>query len=170
MPVDKLYLNTHPAEIVTFGLLKSLQELRDINPQQPVTLDVHEAAVTDLQTMRKLRDSLESLDIQLAFDDFGAGQSRLIELTEVMPDLVKFDLHMIRDIHLAPPSQQQMLRTLVRMVSDLGITPLAECVECEGEHTVCCDIGFRLGQGYFYGKPASVADTLDAQEKQQMPV
>lgn len=165
-----LYLNTHPVEIVTFGLLESLQELREIDPVQPVTLEVHEAAVTHLDTMNTLREALESLDMQLAFDDFGAGQSRLIELTKVMPDLVKFDIHMIRNIHRDSPSQQNMLRTLVRMVTDLGITPLAEGVECEGEHAVCCDVGFQLAQGYYYGKPASVADTLDAQEKQRLPV
>ena len=39
---------------------------------------------------------LKRLDIKLAYDDFGVGQSRLNELAEVAPDCVKFDMSLIR--------------------------------------------------------------------------
>ena len=39
------------------------------------------------------------------------------------------------------------------MTHELGITSLAEGVETAGEHAICVDLGFELGQGFFYGKP-----------------
>jgi EAL domain-containing protein (putative c-di-GMP-specific phosphodiesterase class I) len=157
-----LYLNTHPAEIVTCGLLDSLRDLREKFPDQPITLEVHEAAATSPQMMKELRESLDGLDMKLAYDDFGSGQSRLVELATVCPDVVKFDIKFVRQIHLAPPRQQQMLASLVRMVRELNITALAEGVECEEEHAVMVEMGFDLGQGFLYGRPA----TLNVAERQ----
>lgn len=154
-----LYLNTHPAEIVTCGLIDSLRVLRQKFPDQPVTLEVHEAAATSPQVMKELRESLDELNMKLAYDDFGTGQSRLVELATVCPDVVKFDIKFVRDIHLAPSRQQQMLASLVRMVRELNITALAEGVEQQGEHIVLQEMGFELGQGYLYGLPNSFTTT-----------
>jgi EAL domain-containing protein (putative c-di-GMP-specific phosphodiesterase class I) len=159
-----LYLNTHPAEIVTCGLLSSLQELREKFPDQPITLEVHEAAATSPQMMKELRQSLDDLRMKLAYDDFGSGQSRLVELAAVCPDVVKFDIKFIHDIHHAPMRQQQMLASLVRMVRELNITALAEGVECEGEHAVVSQMGFDLGQGYLYGRPGCVRTLVGSVE------
>jgi EAL domain-containing protein (putative c-di-GMP-specific phosphodiesterase class I) len=148
-----LYLNTHPAEIVTSGLLDSLLELRKSFPAQAITLEVHEASATDLTSMKQLKRRLHDLGIKLAYDDFGVGQSRLVELAEVSPDVVKFDMQLIRDIHLAPQRQQQMVAKLVQMVRELGSASLAEGVETEAEHKCCVEMGFELGQGYHYGRP-----------------
>ncbi len=148
-----LFLNTHPVELVTCGLLDSLETLRRDFPKQNITLEVHEAAVTDVNMMQKLQERLTELDMKLAYDDFGAGETRLVQLANVSADCVKFDMHMIRNIHLASPRQRQLLTTLVGMVRDFGSVALAEGVETEAEHEVCYKIGFELGQGYFYGKP-----------------
>ena len=58
--------------------------------------------MTDANTMRHLRRSLKDLAIGMAYDDFGAGQARLIELTEVPPDVLKFDIALTKDVHRAP--------------------------------------------------------------------
>jgi EAL domain-containing protein (putative c-di-GMP-specific phosphodiesterase class I) len=155
-----LYLNTHPAEIMNCGLLDSLVELRKRFPDQPITLEVHEAAATSPQVMKELREALDDLNMKLAYDDFGTGQSRLVELATVCPDVVKFDMKFIRDIHLAPQRQQQMLGSLVRMVKELNVTALAEGIEKEEEHDVLLEMGFELGQGFLYGVPLSQSITM----------
>lgn len=103
---------------------------------------------------------LSELDVMLAYDDFGAGQARLMELAEVPPDFVKFDISMVRKIHEAPAPRQQMLETLVSMVRDWGIAPLAEGIENAEEAKACEDLGFQYAQGFHYGKPAPVSDFL----------
>lgn len=150
-----LYLNTHPIELGTGGLLESLRDLRQLYPVQAITLEVHEAAITNVPMMLELRDEMRGLDIRLAYDDFGVGQSRLMELAQVSPDIVKFDMQLIRDVDLATVRQQKLVANLVQMVKGMGIVALAEGVERAGEHHFCMDAGFELGQGYYYGRPAA---------------
>jgi EAL domain-containing protein (putative c-di-GMP-specific phosphodiesterase class I) len=160
-----LFVNTHPTETKDAcrqDLLESLRRLRAEYPSVPLTLEVHERAITDPDAMRNLRVRLSELDIELAYDDFGAGQARLLEISDVPPDYLKFDATLIRDIDSAAASRQQMLETLVRMVHDLGIAALAEGVETAAEAEVCTDLGFHFAQGYHYGRPAPASALLSA--------
>ncbi len=148
-----LFLNTHPRELQESGLIRSLHTLRDAWPTQRITLEIHESAVTDCGQMTELRRVLSDLKMGLAYDDFGAGQSRLRELAEFPPDYLKFDMSLIRGIHKASSTRIQMLELLVRMALSLGVKPLAEGVECQGENETCIDVGFEVGQGFLYGRP-----------------
>jgi EAL domain-containing protein (putative c-di-GMP-specific phosphodiesterase class I) len=150
----RLYVNTHPVELAEDGLVESLADIRRLDDRRPITLEIHEYTVTDLHQIRSLRDRLNDLDIQLAYDDFGAGRDRLAELIEVRPDVLKFDMALVRGIDQASTERQQFLESLVRMVIELGIVPLAEGVEDQGEHDTCRQLGFVLAQGYLYGRPA----------------
>lgn len=149
-----LFVNTHPREIREDGLIASLRGIRDLRPTQAITLEIHEAAVTDVKQMIELRQALRELDVRFAYDDFGAGQARLVELIKVQPDYLKFDIALVRNIDQASSQQQQLVATLVKMVHELGVVPLAEGVETEAEADVCGELGFSLGQGFFFGKPA----------------
>ena len=155
-PPPRLFINTHPSELDEAGLIASLQDLRRLAPAQELVLEIHESAVTDLSAMHRLATVLHDLNMGLAFDDFGAGQTRLVELIEVRPDYVKFDMSLIRDIDTAHHERQQVLRQLVIMVQELGSTPLAEGIERSGELETCRQLGFTLGQGYFLGSPQSL--------------
>ncbi|MGD9634660.1 MAG: FHA domain-containing protein, partial [Pirellulales bacterium] len=73
-----IYLNTHPSELQSAELVDSLRELRSDLPDLQMTLEIHEAAVTEIRLIRELRAMLGELEISLAYDDFGAGQSRLL--------------------------------------------------------------------------------------------
>jgi EAL domain-containing protein (putative c-di-GMP-specific phosphodiesterase class I) len=150
-----LFVNTHPAEMDDIDLLvHSLHELRGQEPNRPLALEIHEAAVTNCADMRQLRAALAELKMGLAYDDFGAGQARLVELVEVRPDYLKFDMALVQNLDTAPPERQKMLASLVQMVRDLKILPLAEGIETIGEHEICRRIGFDCAQGYLYGHPA----------------
>ena len=152
---QRLYLNTHPTELQGDNLIASLEKLRAEAPGQSLSLEIHEGAVTDLDAMAELQVALTALDIQLAYDDFGAGQARLLDLVEVPPDVLKFDISLVRDIHKASPKRQKMVGTLVSMVRDFGITPLAEGVETLEEAQACRELGFDLAQGFYFGRPAA---------------
>jgi EAL domain-containing protein (putative c-di-GMP-specific phosphodiesterase class I) len=153
-----LFLNTHPTELADLKrLILSLREIRRGRPQQPITLEVHEAAAVDLATMKMLRLVLTDLEMKLAYDDFGAGQARLNELVEARPDFLKFDRKLISGLDTANSNRQQLVQSLVSMSRQLGITTLAEGVETAEEAQACRLIGFELMQGYFFGKPAELA-------------
>lgn len=154
----RIFLNTHPSEMSRWEtLLDSLRRFRSVEPDLPVVLEIHESAVTDLDTFCALRKRLDGLGVRLAFDDFGAGQARLEELCEVSPDYVKFDLHFARDLHRVSEKRREMVRALVRMMLDMSITTVVEGVEDAEEATACRELGFDLAQGYHFGRPAPLA-------------
>ncbi|WP_404304395.1 EAL domain-containing protein [Neorhodopirellula lusitana] len=149
----QIFMNTHPVEFGTDRLMDSLRQLRDNYPQLRFTIEVHEGAVTQLDQMRSLRSAITDLGMELSYDDFGAGQGRLLELVEVPPHVLKFDMQLIRDIDSASKNRQELLRSLVRIAQDSGSVTLAEGVETEAEHETCVQLGFELGQGFLYGRP-----------------
>ena len=153
-----LFLNTHPAELQDIKpMVMSLLDLRRMRPQQPITLEVHEAAAVDLNTMKMLRLALDDMGMGLAYDDFGAGQARLHELVEARPDYLKFDRQMICGLDTAGASRVQLIESLVQISRQLGIATLAEGVETAAEAEACRRVGFDLMQGYYYGRPAAQA-------------
>ncbi len=149
-----LFLNVHPTELRRPGLLDSIAAIRAASPRSRLTLEIHEEAVEDVVMLSQLRAALREMDIGLAFDDFGAEQGRLLELAEVQPDYLKFDISLIHLIHEAPAKQRRLVASLVSMVRDMGVVPLAEGIECHEEHEVCRQLGFALAQGFYYGRPA----------------
>lgn len=154
MPLEQtLYLNTHPTESQGAQLIQSLEKLRASAPDRSLCLEIHEASVTDLQTTAELRMALKALDIKLAYDDFGAGQARMLDLVEVPPDVLKFDISLIQNINNASPKRLKMVRMLVEMVRDFGVSPLAEGIETAAEAKVCRQLGFDFAQGFYFGRP-----------------
>lgn len=153
-----IYVNTHPVEFGTEQLATSLEELRDAFPTLPLTIEVHEKAVTRIEQMRAFRTLLDRLDMRLSYDDFGAGEGRLMELAEVPPDVLKFDMSLIRDIDAATATRQRIVASLVTMAHDAGALALAEGVETSGEDAVCRELGFDLVQGFHHARPMNIDD------------
>jgi len=141
----------------TQKLLSSLKRSCEESPGLGIVVEIHESAVTEPAAIKQLKAELQSLGIELAYDDFGAGQARLLELAEVPPDFLKFDIGLIRGIDQASPPMQKVVRSLVSVGNDIGVICLAEGIETEGEKACCIDLGFTLGQGYLLGKPAPAA-------------
>lgn len=150
----RIYVNTHPLELGRAGLLESMVQVRELARGLPITLEIHESAITNSAEMFELKSRLKDLNIQIAYDDFGAGQNRLAELCNAAPDVLKFDMGLIRDIDKASPERVKVLGSLVQIVLDLGVQPLAEGIENEREAEVCKALGFTLAQGYHFGRPA----------------
>jgi len=151
---SRIYVNTHPLELGKAGLVESMSQVRNMTADLPITLEIHESAITSSKEMYELKCQLRDLNVQIAYDDFGAGQNRLAELCNAAPDVMKFDMGLIRDIDKAPPERVKVLGSLVRIVLDLGVEPLAEGIENEAEAAVCHELGFTMAQGYHFGRPA----------------
>ena len=156
--IDKpLFFNSHPEECHNPDkLLKELTELRKLHPSLTLFFEVHEAAVTDIGAMVEIRNGLSALNIGLAYDDFGAGQARLRELTEAPPDIIKFDISLVRGVGNSESPRYRLLASLNRLVQEMGIATLAEGVETEEDATACKEMGIDYFQGYFYGRPAAI--------------
>jgi EAL domain-containing protein (putative c-di-GMP-specific phosphodiesterase class I) len=149
----KLFVNAHPKEMFSEVFIVSLKHLRHLRPNLQIVVEIHESAITNILQLRKFVSQLSDLDILFAYDDFGAGQARLLELADVPAHFVKFDMSLIRSLDKAGPRKQQVVRDLVQMVVATGSTPLAEGIETEEEANACVGMGIQLIQGYYTGKP-----------------
>ncbi len=149
-----IYLNTHPAEVGRKELFLSLDQLREQNPAASIVLEVHEGGTMSIEYLEELKTKLTELDMKLAYDDFGRGQSRLNALAEATPDIVKFDIELVQGLHLTSSKRRRLVRSLLKIVKALNGLTLAEGVETPEEAEICQELGFDLAQGYYYGRPA----------------
>jgi EAL domain-containing protein (putative c-di-GMP-specific phosphodiesterase class I) len=153
-----LFVNTHPVEFIKFeNLERSLRKIREIAASMSLVLEISGKSITKLAGMKSVLSALKDLNIGLAYDNFGGEQSRLIDLAKFPPDFIKFDISLIRDIHLAPKQLHQMIVTLLNMSQDLGATTIAEGIECKEEGETCRQLGFDYAQGNFYGTPIPIS-------------
>ena len=116
-------------------------------------LEIHEAAITSIRYLTELAALLTDLNIDLAYDDFGAGQARLVELFQVPPRYLKFDISFVRGLENASRPHKASIRALLNMVHELDVTAIAEGVETQTQADICTELGFDMAQGYFFGRP-----------------
>lgn len=87
-----------------------------------------------------------------AIDDFGAGYAGLNLLAEFQPDIIKLDRQLLEQIDLSLP-KQAIVRGVLSVCRDLGITPIAEGVETIEEYRILRQLGIDLFQGYLFARP-----------------
>jgi EAL domain-containing protein (putative c-di-GMP-specific phosphodiesterase class I) len=154
---DKISLNVMPGCIESMpdslDLLVECAIQSGLSPGQ-LMLEITEGeAVQRPQEFSKLLDRYRAQGVRLAIDDFGAGYSGLNLLAYFQPDLIKLDMHLVRDIDRAGP-RQAIARAVLQVCDDLGIEVIAEGVETIGEYSWFRRVGVRLFQGYLLGRPA----------------
>jgi EAL domain-containing protein (putative c-di-GMP-specific phosphodiesterase class I) len=154
--ISALFLNVHPAELDQPDLLGSIVDAHQDTPGLRITLELEESALADFAAIERLRSELSRCNVALAYDDFGAGQARLLELAEAPPHFLKFDMSFVRGIDRAPQTRRLLLSSLVGVARDLLVYTVAEGVETAEEADVCMRVGFTHAQGFFYGRPCPI--------------
>ena len=93
---------------------------------------------------------------RVAVDDFGSGHAGLNGFALMCPDLVKIDMELVREINFSP-TRQRLVNAMANACRDLGIPCVAEGVETADEAYMLRDLGCDMVQGYFFGRPCSLA-------------
>ena len=118
-----------------------------------------EKLFTSLTQLRDFASRLAQLGIRFAYDDFGSGQSRLLELADVPAHFVKLGMSLLRGLLKASEPKKKVVRDLAHMLLTAGSVPLAEGFEDEEEAQICIQMGFQLIQGCPTGRSIP-ADSL----------
>jgi EAL domain-containing protein (putative c-di-GMP-specific phosphodiesterase class I) len=127
-------------------------------------MEIHEDTTSSTSELRNFHTLLRSIGVGLAFDDFGTGQIRLAEMTAAPPDLIKIDMHLIREIDQSL-ARQDIVRALVQVASRLGVQVIAEGIETNEEADVCRQLGCVFGQGFLFGHPAPAENFTKVQKE-----
>jgi len=97
---------------------------------------------------------------QVAIDDFGAGYASLRHILRLRPEWIKLDISLTERID-ENPIAHAMASALASFGSDVGLGLIAEGIETEEELEALCEVGFRYGQGFYFGVPAPLDEVLD---------
>ncbi|WP_127505793.1 EAL domain-containing protein [Actinoplanes solisilvae] len=95
-----------------------------------------------------------------ALDDVGADPMSLALMPFVHPDVVKLDMGMLR----APgdPQTARVVAAVAAYAESSGAIVLAEGIETEEHLAVARTMGATVGQGWHFGRPAPLPDTVSA--------
>ena len=122
-------------------------------PLDHIIFEFTEAERLDTDHLLNILRTYKEIGFKTAIDDFGAGHAGLQLLSKFQPDIVKIDMDLVRDID-SDRVKRSILRHTLRLLEELGITPLCEGIETAGELAALRDLGVRLIQGYLIAKPA----------------
>jgi EAL domain-containing protein (putative c-di-GMP-specific phosphodiesterase class I) len=149
----RLFLNLHSSLLSRSDSLDSLNQLARLNGgRHQLVVEVSEQSKISVAEMRSIKRTLEELRIELAYDDFGVGQARLLEIAECPPHFLKLDRDLVQAME-GSESSREMVRTFLRSISGEGIRVIAEGIESTQTAEVCLKAGCHLGQGFLYGHP-----------------
>src|SRR5436190_9240499 len=128
-------------------------------------LEITESAVMDCaETAASLLKQLRELGIQLSIDDFGTGYSSLSYLHRFPVNTLKIDRSFVTRMTKGGENTE-IVKTIVTLASNLGMTVVAEGVETYEQHHLLREMNCEYGQGYFFCQPvdATKASALLAQ-------
>jgi EAL domain-containing protein (putative c-di-GMP-specific phosphodiesterase class I) len=140
--------------------LASLIEELEIDPRR-VTLEIAETAMLDRDPITfDILTRIRLKNVNLAIDDFGIGYSSLTQLFRMPFSEMKIDRSLLA--HL-PGSKEAtiMVKALVNLAHDLGLSVCAEGVESENVLELLREFGCDSAQGYFISHPIRSTEVLE---------
>lgn len=119
--------------------------LLELEITESLSLHDPEAAIATLQAIR-------NLGIRIAMDDFGVGQSSLVNLRRLPLDLLKIDRSFVNE---APTSAESasIVNTIIILAKTMRLRVTAEGVETPEQLTLLQRYGCDEAQGYLFAKP-----------------
>lgn len=155
-----LSVNVSPVQVANGGLPYTVKECLNSNLMDPDALQLEITETAVLSGSRDLRSRLQEirrLGVKILLDDFGTGQSSLSSLTSQTVDGIKID----RQFTEAVPGQRMataLIENLIKLASDVGLSLVVEGVETREQVAWISRFRDISLQGYFYGRPAPIAD------------
>jgi EAL domain-containing protein (putative c-di-GMP-specific phosphodiesterase class I) len=111
------------------------------------------SAVEDYDALKRAIDQLRSRGVRLAIDDLGTGFASFMHIVKLLPEFMKLDLSLTRDID-RDAVKQALTAALVGFAAQIGAHLVAEGVETAEELQTLIDLGVEYAQGYYLGAPA----------------
>jgi diguanylate cyclase (GGDEF)-like protein/PAS domain S-box-containing protein len=138
-------------------------EFAEILQSTGISPQLLEVEITESALMQKgaeaiaVLQQLKDTGVRVAIDDFGTGYSSLSYLQRFSVDTLKIDQSFVRELPLNSAAMQ-LVRTIIAMARNLGISTVAEGVEEEAQLQFLRAEGAAYYQGYHKSAAVSGAD------------
>jgi diguanylate cyclase (GGDEF)-like protein len=153
-PID-VHVNVSAARLGQAGLddavVRTLERYA-VRPSRLVMEITETRRIPDLPHAIAVAGRLRSSGVRVALDDFGSGYNALAQLHSLPVDIVKLD-STLTDVDVSPDRAGALVRSVLAICADLGVTVVAEGIETLSRAHAMADLGCPLGQGYLFGQP-----------------
>jgi|WetSurMetagenome_2_1015567.scaffolds.fasta_scaffold00008_132 EAL domain-containing protein (putative c-di-GMP-specific phosphodiesterase class I) len=117
-----------------------------------IVIEINESKVHDVSCLEAFVENHRKRGFLVALDDLGTGDSNLVRVPRLRPNIIKLDRELIRDLD-RDFFKQQTVKSLAHLSRQIGAILLAEGVETQGEADAALDLGAELAQGFYFAKP-----------------
>ena len=148
-PAAFLSLNASPETLLREDFSRMVEELHG----ECLIVEVTEhSAVEDYEPLQRAINRLRGHGVRLAIDDAGAGFASLKHIVHLLPEFIKLDLFLVRNIH-EDPVKRAVVAGMLGVAQQIGGKVIAEGVETADELRVLRELGVEWVQGYYFGRP-----------------
>ena len=151
-------VNLSPSQLTGDGFVGEVKAIvsKHQMPAPELKLELTETVIINnpelaLQLLGKLTESGSTL----ALDDFGTGHSGLDALHRYPIGTMKIDRAFVSQM-LASPHSAKIVQSSIELAHSLKMDVVAEGIESEDERLALLELGCDYGQGWLFGKPASL--------------
>ncbi|OAS16742.1 EAL domain-containing protein [Paenibacillus oryzisoli] len=153
----KMFINFIPTSIYSPEFcLKSTIELAtklNIDPSLFVFEVVETEKTEDLAHLKRILAFYKEKGFKYALDDVGEGFSTIEMLSELKPHYMKLDRSHVHGVS-RNSAMQRTAELFLESAIRIGAVPLAEGIESREDFEWLKQRGYRLFQGYLFGKPS----------------
>jgi len=153
-------VNLSARQILEHDLTRDVEQiLKSAKPaHRSLVVEVTESVVMENPELAERRlSALAGAGLGLALDDFGTGYSSLSHLARFAFDKLKIDREFIESME-GDENTRTIVRAIIGLAGDLGQGVVAEGVQSEEQLRLLNEMGCGFAQGYFFGKPMTVAE------------
>lgn len=150
-PAEYVFVNLHTRDLLDDALYSSSAPLS--KHARRVVLEITErAALDEVKDASERVARLRQMGFRIALDDLGAGYAGLTSFAQLEPEVVKFDMSLVRDLDTSP-TKRKLIQAMASLFQELELIVIAEGIETAGERDALVEAGCDLFQGFLFARP-----------------
>jgi EAL domain-containing protein (putative c-di-GMP-specific phosphodiesterase class I) len=160
---QSVWINVSPKQFAQRDLADSVGELFESLSFEPrrIKFEITESILLeDIELATRTLGELRRLGVQVFMDDFGTGYSSLTYLGRLPLDGIKVDRSFVSQMG-DDARQAQLVGTIITLIRNLGLEPIAEGVETDQQARLLREMGCAFAQGFVFCRPLPAREIDD---------
>ncbi|HKN65994.1 MAG TPA: EAL domain-containing protein [Gemmatimonadaceae bacterium] len=152
---QSVWINVSPKQFAQQDLADQVGRLFDSLSFEPrrIKFEITESIMLEnIELAMRTLGELRRLGVQVFMDDFGTGYSSLTYLGRLPLDGIKVDRSFVSQMG-TDVRQAQLVSTIISLIRNLGLEPIAEGVETDQQATLLREMGCAFAQGFVFCRP-----------------